>query len=120
MIARRVAHLRTPERRARATNTGDGEGILGGRAQDSTEAAEDFEGLATRVDDGGNDLEVRQSIDIDIGGRGLDVQAGGSRGGDRIGGDDSDDSTEGRSEHYDSGGGRRGDSNEASSFTSQG
>jgi len=53
---------------ARASEVGDNKGVLGKGVQDSTGVIEEFEGLVASVDDGRCDLQVPQSIDIDVGG----------------------------------------------------
>jgi len=53
---------------ARASEVGDNEGVPGKGVQDSLGVVEEFEGLVASVDDGRCDLQVLQSIDIDVGG----------------------------------------------------
>jgi len=53
---------------ARASGVGDDEGVFGKGVQDSTGVVEEFEGLVTGIDDGRCDLQVLQSVDIDVGG----------------------------------------------------
>lgn len=102
-MTRRATYLGTVERRARASGVGDAEAVLGEGVQDSAGVIEEFKGLVTAVGDGRGDLQVLQSIDLKVGGRGLDGQAGGSRDDDR-GGDEGDErSAEGRGEHCDEG-----------------
>jgi len=43
-------------------------GVFGKGVQDSTGVVEEFEGLVASVNDGRCDLQVLQSIDIDVGG----------------------------------------------------
>ena len=72
-----MIYLGAVENRARP---GDCEAILGEGTQDSTRIVEESEGLIAAVGDGCGDLQVLQSIDVDIEGRGLDGQAQGVRG----------------------------------------
>ena len=96
---RQVAYLGPIERWARASGVGDDKGVLREGAQDSTRIVEEFEGTVTGVGDGRCNLQVLQSIDVDVGGRGLEGQARDS--GDRgHGGDEGDKgSAEGVREH---------------------
>ena len=98
-VSRGRFYLCAGERWARTGGIGDGEGVLGEGAQNSTGVVEKFEGLVTGVGDGRGDLQVLQSIDIDVGGGGLEGQAGGSRDGDRRGDEGDERSTKGRGEH---------------------
>jgi len=66
--ATRMIYLGTGEQWARANGIDDNEGVLGEGAQDSTGIVEEFEGLVTGVNNGCCDLQVFQSIDIDVGG----------------------------------------------------
>lgn len=61
-----------------ASGIGDVEAVLGEVVQDPTRVVEEFDGLITGIDDGRGDLQVRQSVDIDVGYQGRDRQAGGS------------------------------------------
>ena len=65
-VTRRVVHLGAVERRARAGGVGDGEGVCGEGVQDSTGIVEELEGLVTGVSDCRRDLQVLQSIDVDV------------------------------------------------------
>jgi len=94
-----VIHLCAGERWARTGGICDGEGVLGEGAQDSTGIVEEFEGLVTGVGDGRGDLQVLQSIDINVGSGGLEGQAGGGGDGNRRGDEGDERSTEGRGEH---------------------
>lgn len=76
-----MAHWGAAERKARARGIGDCEGVPGEGAQNSMGVIEEFEGLLTGVGDGRDDLQAVQPVDVDVGGGGLDSQAGGS--GDR-------------------------------------
>jgi len=100
-----VSHLCTDEGRTRAKGIGDGEGILGEGVQDSTGIVEKFEGLVTGIGDGRGDLQVLQSVNVDVGGRGLEGQARGSRDGDRRGDQGDEGSMKGRGEHRGEGNG---------------
>ena len=95
----RVVYLGAMERRARASGIGNVETVLGEGVQDSTRIVEELESPVTGVGDGYCDLQVLQSTDVDIGCRGLESQAGGSknRGCSRYEGDEG--STYGRREH---------------------
>ena len=84
-VTRWVIHLGAIERRARASRVGDCEGVLGEGAQDSTGIVEEPEGLVTGVGDDRGDLQVLQSIDVGVGGRGLERQARDSGDEDREG-----------------------------------
>jgi len=100
-----VIHLGALERRARTRGFGDGEGVLGEWVQGPTGIIEKLEGLVTGVGDGHGDLQVLQSIDIDVGGRGLESQARGSRDDDRRSDEGEKGNKEGRREHFEGGGG---------------
>jgi len=97
-VNRRVIHPCADEGRARARGVSDGEGILGEGIQDSTGIVEKFEGLITGIGDGRGDLQVLQSVNVDVWGRGLEGQAWGSRDGDRKG-DQGDEGSPGGREH---------------------
>ena len=71
-VTRRVIHLGTFERRTRTGGIGDGEGVLGEGVQGPTWIIEKLEGLVAGIGDGRDDPQVLQSVDIDVGGRGLD------------------------------------------------
>ena len=73
---RRAIYLSTAERGVRAGGICDDEAMFGEGAQDSTGIIEKFEGLIASVEDGHRDLQVLQSIDLDVGDRGHDGQAG--------------------------------------------
>ena len=75
---RRVIYLGTVERGARSSGVYDAEAVFGEGAQDSTRIIKEFEGLIAGVDNGRGDLQVLQSVDLDLGGRGLDSQTGSS------------------------------------------
>jgi len=92
-------YLGTFEQRVRPGAIGNAEGVLGEGVQNSTGIVEEFESLVTGVDDGCGDLQVLQPIDVDIGGRSLDRQAGGSRDGNCRGDEGDEGSAEGRGEH---------------------
>jgi len=94
-----VIHQCAGERWAGAGGVGDGEGVLGEGVQDTSGIVEELEGLVTGVGDGGGDLQVLQSVDIDIGGCGLEGQTGGCRDGDRRGNEGQEGSTKGGREH---------------------
>ena len=64
-----LTYLGAVEHGARADNIGDDEGVL-----DSTGIVKKFEGLVAGVDRG--DLQVVQSIDLEVSGRGVDGEAG--------------------------------------------
>jgi len=65
--ATHMVYLGAVEQWARARRISDNEGVLGEGVQDSTGVVEEFEGLATGVDNGRCNLQVLQSIDIDPG-----------------------------------------------------
>ena len=73
---RRAIYLSTAERGVRASGICDDEAMFGEGAQDSTGIIEKFEGLIASVEDGHRDLQVLQSVDLDVGDRGHDDQAG--------------------------------------------
>ena len=98
-VTRQKIHLGTFERRARTRYVGDGEGILGEGVQGPTGIVEKLEDLVTGVGDGRGDLQVLQSIDVDVGGRGPESQARGGRDDDRRNDKGEEGSTEGRREH---------------------
>ena len=99
----RVIYLGAVERRARARGIDDGESVLGEGVQDATGIVEKFEGLVSSVGDSRCDLQVLQPINVDIGGRSLDGQAGGSRDGDRRGDEGDEGTTERRGKHSNEG-----------------
>ena len=113
-----MARLCTAERRMGAVGIDDGKGALVEEVQDSRGIVEELKGLTTGVDGGGSDPELPQSVDIDIDIRGRvpdrQTVGGGGSGVDRnrIGEEDCERNAEGRRDHHDSGGGRRGDSGE--------
>ena len=76
----------TFEQRVGAGGAGDAECVLGEGVQDSTGVSKEFEGLITDVGNGGGDFQVRHSVNLEVGGRALEGQAGsgssGCRGGD--------------------------------------
>ena len=94
-VTRRVMYLGAVEQRRRASGVGNTEGVPWEGVQDSPGIVEEFECLVTGVENCCGDLQVLQSVDIDVGGRGLDGQAGGSKDGDRRGDEDDEGSTEG-------------------------
>ena len=104
-IKRCVIHSGAIEGRLRATGIGDGKRVRGEGVQGSTWILEEFERLAPIVDDGRGDLQVPQSVDVNVGGRSLDGNSGsvgdsgGSRDSDRGGDEGNEGSTEGRGEH---------------------
>ena len=57
---------------------------------------EEFEGLVAGVEDGHNDLQVPQSVDLDVGDRGHNAQSGSSIGGDGRSDESDESGTEGR------------------------
>ena len=93
---RRVIYRGTAERGMSAIGIGDDERVLGEGAQDPAGIVEEFKNLVAGVEDGHCDLQVLKSINLDIGGRGLDSQAGSSTGGDGRNDEDSEEGTEGR------------------------
>ena len=93
----------TVERGSRASAIGDAEGVFGEGAQDATGIVEEFESLVAGVGNGRGNLQVFQSIDLDVGDRRLDGQSGGSGDGERTGGESNEGSTEGRGEHREGG-----------------
>ena len=95
-VTRRVIYLGAVERGMSPIGIGNDEGVLGERAQDSTRIVEKFEDLVASVDDGHGNLQVPQSVDLDIGGRGLDSQAGSSAGDDGRSEEDGEDGAVGR------------------------
>jgi len=78
---------------------GDGERVLRKGVQDPTRIVEEFEGLVTGVDDCRGDLQVLQSVDIGVGSRDLQGQAGGGRDGDCRSDKGDEGNTKGREEH---------------------
>lgn len=120
-VTRGAVHLGAIERRVKASGIGNGEGVLREGAQDSSGVVEEFDGLTAGVDDGCGDPQVLQPVDIDVGGRGLDGQAGdgrdgrGSRDCDRRGDEGDEESTKGRGEHC--GKGSEGDRGDGSNDT---
>jgi len=67
-----VTYLCAGEQWVGAGGVGDGEGVLGKGVQDTPGIVEKFEGPVTGVGDGGGDLQVLQSIDVGVGGRGFE------------------------------------------------
>ena len=90
-----LTYLGAVEHGARTDIIGDHEGVLGEGVQDSTRIVKEFEGLVAGVDDGRGDLQVVQSIDLEVFGRGVDGQAGYSRDGDSGSNESNESSTEG-------------------------
>ena len=64
---------------------GDVEGVLREVVQYPTRISEELEGRGPHVGDGRSDLQVLHSIDLEVGGRGLEDKAGSSRNGCRGG-----------------------------------
>ena len=96
-VTRRVIYLGTAERFwVSAIGICNDEGVLGEGTQDSAGIVDEFEDLVAGVDDGHGNLQVPQSVDLDIGGRGLDSQAGSSTGGDSRNDEDGEDGVEER------------------------
>jgi len=77
-VTRRVIYLGAVERRARASEVGNVEGVLREGVQDPTRIVEELESPFTGVGDGCGDLQILQSTDVDVGCRGLENQARGS------------------------------------------
>jgi hypothetical protein len=98
-VTERATYPGAIEQRTRADGIGDVEAVLGEGVQNSAGIVEEFEGLVTGVGYSRGDLQVLQSVNLDIGGRCPDGQAGGSRSGDRRGDEDDEGSTEVRREH---------------------
>ena len=94
-----ITHLCTGERGMRASGVSDTEAVPGERTQDTTRVVEEFEGLVTGISDGRGDLQVLQTIDLDVGDRCLDGQARVSSDGDGRGDESDEGSTERRGEH---------------------
>lgn len=90
----RVIYFGSVERGARAGGMGDTKGVLGEGIQDATGIVEEFERFITAVGNSRDDLQVLQSVDLDVWGRGLDGQSWGSRDGDRGSNEDGERSTE--------------------------
>ena len=105
-----MVYLGADERRARTNGISNAEGVLREGVQDSTGIVEEFEGLVAGVDDGRGDPQVFQPVDIGVGGRGPDGQAGGGRDGNRRGDEDDERRAKGRRKHCE--GVRRVDCNE--------
>ena len=88
-----------------ARETSDSERVLRERVQYSAGIVGGFWGPVTSVGDGHGDVEVLQSIDIDVGGRcpggkiGDSVGGGCSGDGSDTGDEDGEGSTKGRGEH---------------------
>lgn len=95
---KRAIYLGAIKRGAKTGGIGDDETVFGKGAQDSTRIVEKFKGLVTGVEDGHGNPQVFQSVDLDVGNRGLDGQAGSSADGDHR----SDEGDEGGmdGEHY--------------------
>jgi len=100
----RGVYLGPIERRTRASGACNDEGVLGEGAQDSTGIVEKPEGTVTGVGDGRRNLQVLQSVDVNVRGRGLKGQAGDSGYEDRGGDEGYEGSTEGGREHRNLGG----------------
>ena len=64
------------EQGARASGIDDSEGVLGEGTQDPTGIFEKFEGLATGVGGGRGDLQVLQSVDLNVGAGVLTTEPG--------------------------------------------
>ena len=77
------------------------ETVLGKWVQDSTGVVEEFKCLVAGVGNGRGDLQLLQTIDIDIWDGGLDGQARGSKGSDRRGDEGDEGSMDRRGEHFD-------------------
>ena len=93
-VTRRVPYLGAVEQRTRPNGVGNTKGVLREGVQDSPGIVEESECFITGVENCRGDLQILQPIDIDVGGRGLDGQAGVSKDGDRRGNED-EGSTEG-------------------------
>lgn len=102
-ISRRAVHRVTAKRRAKARGIGDGDGAPVGGIQDSTGVVEGFEGPATGVDNGSDDLQILQSIDVGSRDPNGQVEDSGDRGHGRDDGDIGDEgekgNTKGRGQH---------------------
>ena len=70
-----VIYHYTDERWSEASAVGDVEDVGGEAAKDPTGFIEEFDGLVTDVGNGHSDLQVLQSIDVDVRGRDLYRQA---------------------------------------------
>jgi hypothetical protein len=95
-VIRRVMYLGPVERWTRASGVGDAEGVLWEGVQDPPRIVEELEGAVTSVGHGRGDLQVLQSIDVDVGGRGLESQAGCGRDSDHGSDEDDEGIAEGR------------------------
>jgi len=98
-VTRQVVYLGAIERRARASGVGDREGVLGEGVQGATGIIEKLESLIPDVNNSRGDLQVLQSFDVDVGGRGLEGQARDGRDGDHKGDERNEGSTEDGREH---------------------
>ena len=96
---RQMVYLGPIKRRTGASGVGDDEGVLGEGTQDSPGILEESECPITGVCDGSCNLQVLQSIDISVGGRGLEGQARDSGDGDCRGDEGDNVSTERGREH---------------------
>ena len=94
-----MINLGTVKNRARASGVYDAERVLGEGAQDSTRVVKEFEGFVTSIGNGCCELQVLQSIDLDVRGRGLNGRTGGGRNGDCRSEDNDEWNIEGREHH---------------------
>ena len=95
-----ATYLCTSEERTGASDICDVEAILGEGAQNSTGIVEEFEGPIAGVGDRRGDLQVLQSVNLDVWGRCLDSQPGGGRDCDHGGDEGNEGSAEVRGEHH--------------------
>ena len=98
-----ATYLCTSEQRTGTSDICDVEAILGEGAQNSTGIVEEFEGPIAGVGDRRGDLQVLQSVNLDVWGRCLDSQPGGGRDCDHGGDEGNEGSAEVRGEHRDEG-----------------
>ena len=95
-IIGRVIYLGTGEQGVRASGIGDTEGVPREGAQDAMGIVEKFEGLIAGVGDGRGDLQVFYTINIGVGDRCFNGEAGGRRNDDGRGDEGDEGSTDGR------------------------
>ena len=91
-----MINLCTVKNRARTSGVYDAERVLGEGAQDPTRVVKKFEGFVTGIGNGCCELQVLQSIDLDVRGRNLNSHTGGGGNGDCRSEDNDEWSMEGR------------------------
>ena len=78
-----------------AGDAGDDKAVFGKGVQDSMRIFEKFEGFVASVEDGHNDFQVPQSVDLDVGDRSHNAQAGSRTGGGGKSDENNESGTEG-------------------------